>query len=510
MDKLLKYLIKDNVQLQDGNLPSIIKDAILGTQPLNSKILLLILNIIKKIDNDVLYDLSRNFLKYGYYDGKDKMLLTAYNSILKYFTEIKFTQFDIAKEQIDEYEKLYGWNPKDKFLFPSNNFGIYSLMVIHRLMNSESMQAFIKDDFQRYKFIIERQIFITDKSPINNFIYHILVDIGREFENNIFTGDFLSYNFDNYMHNLGIKKFTAVFCDPEYIEMTKYKKRSNQYIYHKYALKAIECSNKLVFLSPSRWLQTTSSELNYLKKFREKLRTSKHIRLIKTYNINSTKDKNLINNGGLSYFIYDEAYIGKCSINGIPVDTSKFDIILTDGRFAKFIEKISKNTVSILDRYISSCWSGIKSNDKRLSEKGYFKVHVSNRKNKNGHLWIKEDYIKFRYPINLYSWKVFIPETVSLSSKGFAKDFRIGMPYDVCTETFCGFITQTEDESISLISYLKTNFANKLISIRKIKNHINKETLKWLPSVPLDRIWTNEEICDYFRLTKEEQKLFEN
>ena len=69
-------------------------------------------------------------------------------------------------------------------------------------------------------------------------------------------------------------------------------------------------------------------------------------------------------------------------------------------------------------------------------------------------------------------------------------------------------ITNSKNEAKSLVSYLKTSFADKLLSIRKIKNHITKDNLKWIPNVPLDRLWTNEELFKYFKLTKQEQKLF--
>ena len=55
--------------------------------------------------------------------------------------------------------------------------------------------------------------------------------------------------------------------------------------------------------------------------------------------------------------------------------------------------------------------------------------------------------------------------------------------------------------------YLNTKFVNKLLSIRKISQHIKPDTCKWIPIVPFDREWTDEELFKYFDLTEEEQKL---
>ena len=35
----------------------------------------------------------------------------------------------------------------------------------------------------------------------------------------------------------------------------------------------------------------------------------------------------------------------------------------------------------------------------------------------------------------------------------------------------------------------------------------NDDTLKWIPSVPLDRNWDDKQLCEYFELTEEEKKL---
>ena len=43
--------------------------------------------------------------------------------------------------------------------------------------------------------------------------------------------------------------------------------------------------------------------------------------------------------------------------------------------------------------------------------------------------------------------------------------------------------------------------------MRKIKNHINKDVLMWVPIVPLNREWNNESIETYFKLTINEKNI---
>ena len=52
----------------------------------------------------------------------------------------------------------------------------------------------------------------------------------------------------------------------------------------------------------------------------------------------------------------------------------------------------------------------------------------------------------------------------------------------------------------SLSSYLETKFANHMLSIRKISQHINCDVCKLIPLVPLDRIWTDNIVCEYLKI----------
>ena len=60
---------------------------------------------------------------------------------------------------------------------------------------------------------------------------------------------------------------------------------------------------------------------------------------------------------------------------------------------------------------------------------------------------------------------------------------------------------------MSLLSYLKTNFANYLLGIRKVSQTVKGDTCKWIPMVPFDREWTDEKLFEHFKLTEEEKKL---
>lgn len=506
IQNIINRLVRDFPILNSEEISNSLKEAILSDR-IGGRNMFLILRCITNINNDRLSDLIRFYTKDTYFNGKSDNFLIAYNIINTSIPEVKISSVDIITKQLDEYEKIYGFNPNGKYLIPNNGYGLFAIMLINRLMKSPVMRRFISDEKQRYKYIIEKQIYTTDFEAKNNFIYITLTNTGLDFNHNNYYGDFLSDSFTTYkQRNWNIDKFTAIFFEPPVKNVNKIGK-THSYIYHKWILKAEEHSDRIVAITPGRWLQTDTSSLNYLIKFRDKIKNSGNLRIL-----NHTDDvtPDLLLNGGLSYFIIDKKFNDKCQVNGNQVDLNKFDIIVTDTKVTSIIQKLQHHG-SIIDRYIGlgSSWTGIKTNDNRLVDTPTcLKVHVSNRKNKNGFLFIDSSYLNTRIPISLNTWKVFTPETATRSGKGFSNNFIIGAPYEICTQSFCVFIAHTEDEAKSMISYFKTNFANKLVGIRKIKNHINDFTLKWLPIVPFDRIWTDEQLFKWFKLTKQQQQFF--
>jgi hypothetical protein len=97
-------------------------------------------------------------------------------------------------------------------------------------------------------------------------------------------------------------------------------------------------------------------------------------------------------------------------------------------------------------------------------------------------------------------WKVITPEANGKSQK-FGAMF-IGKPNEIHSGSYISFRVNSEDEANSLHSYLQTKFANHILSVRKISQHIHKDTCKWIPLVPLDKTWTDDLVCDYLKIDK--------
>jgi hypothetical protein len=505
IQNILNRLVRDFPILTSEEISNSLKEAIKDNR-IGGRNMFLILRCISNISHDKISELIRFYTKDTYFNGKSDNLLTAYDIINTSIPEKKISCVEIITKQLDEYEKIYGWEPNGKYLLPNNGYGLFAIMLINRLMKSPVMRRFISDETQRYKYILEKQIYTSDFEAKNNFIYITLTNTGLDIKHNNYYGDFLSDNFTSYKQiTWNIDKFTAIFFEPP-VKNENNIGKTHSYIYHRWIIKAEEYSDRIVAITPGRWLRTCTDSLKYLINFRDRMKNSGNLRVL-----NHTDDvsPDLSLNGGISYFIIDKQFNDKCFVNGNQVDLCEFDIIITTN-MVNIIKKLLEHG-SIIDRYIGlgSGWTGIKTNDPRLSEnKTCLKVHVTKRKNKNGFLYINSSYLNTRIPISINTYKVFTPETATNSGKGFSNNFIIAAPYEICTQSFCIFTAQTEDEAKSMISYFKTNFANKLVGTIKSKNHINDNTLKFLPIVPFDRDWTDVELFKWFKLTKKEQKLF--
>ena len=77
------------------------------------------------------------------------------------------------------------------------------------------------------------------------------------------------------------------------------------------------------------------------------------------------------------------------------------------------------------------------------------------------------------------------------------------------TDSYVSFHVKSYDEALSLLSYMETKYVNYLLSVRKISQDISENTCKWIPIVPLNKKWNNDEVYKYFEITEEEIKIIE-
>ena len=391
------------------------------------------------------------------------------------------------------------WKRKDvKVLDPCAGVGNYSVVIIDKFM--KGLVEEFPDSEKRLKWILEEIIYINEYQSKNLFIYLQLFDSENQYKMNFNKGDYLTLDIKE---TFGVDKFDLICMNPPYQEELKTKQGSAKPLYNLFIEKAIKDSKKVISINPSRWFAGGKG----LEEFRKMMLSNKNLKEI--VHIDNSKDVfgNLVDIvGGISYSLIDEEYNGNCMFNDNLVDLSKFDIIVNP-KYYSILNKLSGRVG--LDTFCKGqSYSGITTNDSRLSkvkiDDSYIKCYVSQV---NGlEKWIKRTDVK--QSVDLNKWKV-----ITAESNGSYPRFGnkiIGSPNEVCNQSYDVFEVNTEIEAKSLLSYISTKFANCLLSMRKISQHIKPDTCKWIPMVPFDREWTDEQLFDYFSLTEEERNIVLN
>jgi site-specific DNA-methyltransferase (adenine-specific) len=307
-----------------------------------------------------------------------------------------------------------------------------------------------------------------------------------DYKFNSYTGDTLD---QKVLRNaLKIDKFDAVIGNPPY--STDPSKRTTVTLYDKFVEKFID-DKILLFVIPSRWFVAGKG----LDKFREFMTIRRDIVSIKHVDDASKWFGNTVDiKGGASYFLKVDNHNGDCLFNGSPYNLSKYDCIIML-QYHKIVDHIIKRE-SINKIYAGRCF-GIESNDKRLCDEGHIKCYVSTLKSKDRIKYVAD----YEFCDKNTYWKVVTPKAAFKAFSGFGELF-IGSPNEIHTGSYLSFRTNSQEEAESLLSYMKTTFVNHMLSIRKLSHNISGDTCKWIPLVPLDRIWTDDLVCDYLKIDK--------
>lgn len=171
----------------------------------------------------------------------------------KKFGEV-MTPISLVEDMMDTLPKDVWSNPDLKWLDPCSGVGIFSCVVVDRLM--EGLKDAIADEEQRYAHIMENMIHVGELQPKNMFLFLCAFDPKDEFELNVYTGSFLEDDFDKHAKNVwGLDKFDVVVMNPPYQEQKPGFKKT-QPLWHLFVQKTIAKLSEGGYLSavhPSGW-----------------------------------------------------------------------------------------------------------------------------------------------------------------------------------------------------------------------------------------------------------------
>jgi hypothetical protein len=438
-----------------------------------------IVNTIREIYNIAPPDKLRKLIEKHFIPTNDEK---------KQYAEVP-TSVILVDEMLDRID-LDFWKTPHKVFEPCCGKGNFVLGIFDRFY--KNLEEMYPDNIERCRIIMTECIYYADISALNVFITteimkcYIQKYTGLDefdFEFNSYIGDTLDFNIEEKW-NLLLSE-VSIIGNPPY--STDPSKSNTKPLYNKFIEKYIN-GKLLLFVVPSRWFVGGKG----LDSFRDFMMKRKDIVFIEHQEKSKTWFGNNIDiEGGVNYFLKDSSHNGLCLFNGIPYDLSKYDCVIKP-KYHTIIDKvIGMENISKL--YKGRCF-GVETNDKRFKDSGKVKCYVSTLKSKDRCKYMND------YPFNEKTsfWKV-ITARANGKNPNFGAKF-IGKPNEIHTGSYISFRVKNEAEANSLLSYLDTKFANYMLSVRKISQDISENTCKWIPLVPLDRIWNDDKVCEYLKI----------
>jgi superfamily II DNA or RNA helicase len=402
-----------------------------------------------------------------------------------------------VEDQLNLMDESF-WKRKDvKILDPCAGVGNYSVVLVDKFM--KGLVDEFPDPEERLKWILEEIIYINEYQSKNLFIYLQLFDPENKYNMNFNRGDYLKLDIKE---TFGVDKFDLICMNSPYQENNSDNNRSKP-LYNLFIEKALKESDKVITINPSRWMTGGFG----LEDFRNKMFKSKNIKYINHIDDATSVFGNKVEiKGGVSYYLFDNNYCGNPIYNGSETKLDEFDIFveieyrnllkksLSSGRFLSEICKTKSYWMNFNDNELS---------DSKIDNN--ILCYVS--QNKGLKKFININLLNKDYS----GYKVFTP-SASGSSGNLGKfgNKILGFPNEVASNTYMTFLINSENEGKSLISYMDTKFCNFFLSLRKKTQNMKPDTCKWIPIVPFDREWTDEELFDYFSLTEEERNIVLN
>ena len=313
-------------------------------------------------------------------------------------------------------------------------------------------------------------------------------------------------------------QFDVIIGNPPY--QLSAGETSDTPIYHQFVQQALTLEPRfLTMVTPSRWFTGGKG----LDSYRERMISDRHLRMIVDFPHSFDTFPGVEIKGGVSYFLWNSDSEGDCEFvtnsGGEEVSRATRDlrdgrgVVIRDNRASTIIDKVIANDGPFLSERVSPQTPfGIYTNfadwhsKKRAGDIQLFKRGLEEA-------WID--------PKNVLSRREWIPKIKVIMS--YAYNGGDSLPHQITGRPFVvpgnSAVTQTytvagvfdkQVEAENYAEYLRTRLVRFLIRQRKISQHNRPDTFAFVPDLPMNRKWSDEELYKKYGITSPEQKYIES
>ncbi len=311
-------------------------------------------------------------------------------------------------------------------------------------------------------------------------------------------------------------KFDVIVGNPPY-QIDSAGNTRTRPVYQLFVEQAISMNPQyIVMIMPSRWFAGGLG----MAKFRARMLKDRHMARLVDYRVEKDVFPGVNINGGVNYFLWDRNHDGPCSVSHVPPSRTvgasvsryldEFDVLVRQNEAVVILRKVLSRTEPNFESKVSSQKPFDFHTDFHGagSEKGIIDpvlLHGARIKS-----WMPRSEI-VKNPEWVDQWKVLLA-AASDGNESFPApiwDLAVGPfvagPGEICSGSYL-VVSPTDDAlaAARTATYLRTRFVRFLVSIRKIAQHNQADRFAFVPDLPMDREWTDENLYERYGLTDEE------
>ena len=319
-------------------------------------------------------------------------------------------------------------------------------------------------------------------------------------------------NFETIQEGSTSMKFDYVIGNPPYQISDGGAGVSATPIYNRF-IEAIKTTHPgaICLIIPAKWYSGGKG----LDKFREKMLGDRHISTLVDYSNSLDVFPNVDVAGGVCYFVWKEAYNGKCKYtnyrNGkattVYRDLNEFQTFIRYPVASEIVKKVKEDGELTLDKVVSS--------------RKPFGLATTAKPMKTGDVILRYNggrgpYKRTEIRVGtemIDQWKIIISRLTAEHAGQPAKDGKYRVlstmellkPGEICSETYLvAGAFDSKEEATNYMDYLKTQFVRFLILQIAMTQQLSKASFAFVPCQDFTRKWTDKQLFEKYGLSSEE------
>ncbi|OBK17865.1 Eco57I restriction-modification methylase domain-containing protein [Mycobacterium asiaticum] len=278
-----------------------------------------------------------------------------------------------------------------------------------------------------------------------------------------------------------------------------------------------------VMITPSRWFSGGKG----LDSFRDRMLGDRHFVKLVDYPQLYDVFPGVKIRGGVSYWLWSRDHNGDCEVVtkvgseviGEPALRSldAYDVLVRRNEAVRILDRVSSFRVG--EQPEASL------GDQVSARKPF---GLTNQRGKPTAAGIKDPVLVYGNQVTSYmersaitnnqswidQWKVLLVKAHGTSGRDdvtILGEPVVAAPGTACTETYLVIgVCKSETEARNLAAYMRTRFVRFLVSLRKITQNITRDSYRFVPVLPMDRVWTDEDLYERYGIKADEIQFIES